>query len=94
MRELFAAFLTLVLAASGATPALESGATIGLVVLVIAAVATLAVLAHLVHIDASGSGAQIRPDGASGIATPPAQSDPDAAGHSRPRAPGFAASAA
>mgnify|MGYP003679037604 FL=1 len=94
MRELFAAFLGLVLLASGVTPALDSGATIGLVVIMIAAVATLATLAHLVRLDASGPGTHIRPDGSIGIATTPAQSDPDAAGHSRPRAPGLAASAA
>ncbi|MDO8384233.1 MAG: DUF6412 domain-containing protein [Microbacterium sp.] len=94
MRKLFAAFLGLVLLASGATPALDSGATLGLVVIVIAAVATLAVLAQLVRPDTSGAGANIRAEGSIGIATPPAQSDPDAAGHSRPRAPGFAASAA
>ena len=94
MRELFAAFLGLVLLASGVTPALDSGATIGLVVVVIAAVATLAALAHLVRLDASAAGTHIRADGSIGIATPPTQSDPDAAGHSRPRAPGFAAPAA
>ena len=94
MRAVFAAFLGLVLLASGVTPALESGATVGLVVVVIAAVAALAALAHLVRLDASGSSTHIRPDGSIGIATPPAQSDPDAAGHARPRAPGFAASAA
>ncbi|WP_396641699.1 DUF6412 domain-containing protein [Microbacterium sp.] len=94
MRELFAAFIGLVLLASGVAPALDSGATIGLVALVIAAVATLAALAHLVRLDASAPGTHIRPDGSIGIATPPAQSDPDAAGHSRPRAPGIAASAA
>ncbi len=94
MRELCSALLTLVLVAAGATSTLESGATIGLVVIVVAAVATLAVLAHLVRLHASGSGTRIDPDGSLGIATPPAQSDPDAAGHSRPRAPGIAASAA
>lgn len=94
MRELCSAVLTLVLVAVGATSALESGATIGLVVIVIAAVATLAVLAHLVRLQASGSGTGIDPDGSLGMATLPAQSDPDAAGHSRPRAPGIAASAA
>ena len=94
MRGLFAAVLTLVLVASGVTPALESSATIGLVVVVIAAVAALAALAHLVRLDASAPGPRIRPDGALGNATPPTQSDPDAAGHSRPRAPAIANSAA
>jgi hypothetical protein len=94
MRELFAAFLTVVLVASGVTPTLDSGATIGLVVVVIAAVAALATLAHLVRLDASAPGAHIRRHGAIGIATAPTQSDPDAAGHPRPRAPGIAAPAA
>lgn len=94
MRELAAAFLGIVLLASGAAPALESGATIGLVVLVISAVAALAVLAHLVRLEASAGSAHIRPDGSIGVASRPAQSDPDAAGHARPRAPGIAASAA
>ena len=94
MREFFAAFLTLALVTLGVTPTLDSGATIGLVVIVIAAVATLAALAHLVRLDASEPGAHIRAEGSIGIATPPTQSDPDAAGHTRPRAPGFAASAA
>lgn len=94
MRELFAALLGLVLLASGVTPALESGATIGVVVLVISAVAALAVLTRLVRLDASAPSAHIRPDGSIGIASRPTQSDPDAAGHARPRAPGLAVSAA
>lgn len=94
MRELFAAFVTLLLVASGPTSALDSGATIGLVVVLITAVATIATLAQLARLDASGPDAHIRPDGSIGIATPPAQSDPDAAGHARPRAPGIAAPAA
>ncbi len=94
MRKLVAALLGLVLLASGATSALESGATIGLVVLVLSAVAALAVLAHLARLDASAPSTPIRPDGSIGIASPPTQSDPDAAGHARPRAPGLAVSAA
>ena len=94
MRELFAAFLGLILLASGATFAVQSGATIGLVVIVIAAIATLAVLARLMRLDASGSDIGIDPDGSLGVAAPPAQSDPDAAGHARPRAPGIAAQVA
>lgn len=94
MRELFAAFVALVLLASGATSAGESGATIGLVVIVIAAIATLAVIARLMRLDASGSDTGIDPEGSLGVAAPPAQSDPDAAGHARPRAPGVAATVA
>lgn len=94
MRELVAAFLGLVLLASGVDPALDSGATLGFVVIVVAVVAALAVLAHLFRVDASAGSAQIRPHGSIGIAARPAQSDPDAAGHARPRAPGLAAPAA
>jgi hypothetical protein len=72
--------------------ALEPGA-LGLAVAVLAAVVVLAVvLAVAAPACAARSGPH--PRRAIDRSAPLSQSDPDAAGHPRPRAPGFAASAA
>ena len=58
------------------------------------AVAVVAFTFTLVDLPASAVGSSPHPHRAIDVSVQLAQSHPDAAGHSRPRAPGFAASAA
>lgn len=87
------AVLQLLLAVLGAAAAPDSGfAAVAAAALV--ALAVVAVALHAVGIRAGGGRSSAHPHTSIDVSAPLSQSDPDAAGHARPRAPGLAASAA
>ena len=87
--------LHLLLAALGPIAGSEvpSLGALGVAVAVVSAVAVLASVLML-SLPSDGPVSPVHPARAIDISSPLSQSDPDASGHSRPRAPGFAASAA
>jgi hypothetical protein len=68
---------------------LSEGSALTVVVLLVAALIVVAASA-LLGVRAPHD-ASVHPRRGIGVSSPLAQSDPDAAGHARPRAPGFAA---
>ncbi len=95
MFESLNAALHLVLATAhlAAAPDLTTVGAIGIALALVAA--TLVVAAILVvAVPATSNSSPAHPARAIDVSSPLAQSDPDASGHPRPRAPGLAASAA
>lgn len=74
--------------------ALRDPSALALAAAAIAVVAVLVLAVALVVAPPSAAGRSPHPLRAIGVSVLPSQSDPDAAGHPRPRAPGIAASAA
>lgn len=93
MLESAGTLLRLLLSVLGATTATESTA-LALAAAALATVALLALALCAVELPASAIGSLPHPRRAIDVSTLLAQSDPDAPGHPRPRAPGLAASAA
>lgn len=92
MIEAVASFLQVLLSASGAIVGPDMGAaTIWAVML---AAAVLVVILFAAGLTRSAQEARDRPAGAIDVSVAVTQSDPDAAGHPRARAPGIALSAA
>jgi hypothetical protein len=75
------------------TSELASTGALGMTIALVSAVALLVSLLTLLLPSANRT-SPAHPARAIDISIPLAQSDPDASGHARPRAPGFAASAA
>lgn len=93
MIESIAAVLHLLLSSLGVATATDpSSAVIASVAII--ALAVIAVALHARWLPGTPAPAASAPRRVIGVSVLLAQSDPDAAGHSRPRAPGFAASAA
>jgi len=92
MTDASASFLQILLSALGVGAGLESG-SLAIFAAVLAA-AVLVALVHAVVVPRSGRAPLGRPRRAIDVSAPLLQSDPDADGHSRSRAPGCAASAA
>jgi hypothetical protein len=78
---------------TGALPLADAGAVSVTVVLLLAAALIVAVVAST-RGDIGRSSTGAHPRRGIDVSTPLAQSDPDAAGHPRPRAPGIVATAA
>lgn len=93
MIESFGVVLRLLLDVLGAAAAREPSA-LAFAAAAIAAVALLALTLALVELPASAVGSSPHPRRAIDVSVQLTQSHPDAPGHARPRAPGFAASAA
>jgi hypothetical protein len=97
MAEAVGALLHLILSSSGLAGAATAAATPGAVTLfatVALATAWAIVLLHGIAGPPSASTALTRPSAAIDVSAMLPQSDPDASGHPRSRAPGHAASAA
>jgi hypothetical protein len=93
MIESFGVVLRLLLEVFGATAIPHAGAA-AFAILAVTAVAVLAVMLTAFGGAWHARGTPPTPERAIDVSTRLAQSHPDAPGHSRPRAPGFAASAA
>ncbi|WP_438354012.1 DUF6412 domain-containing protein [Microbacterium sp. CJ88] len=92
MGEHLPSWLSLLLTLLGAAAPADPGAW-GLAVALVAAVVVMAALVA-VPLPHPSSAAGPHPRRAMDLSSPLTQSDPDASGHPRPRAPGVAASAA
>jgi Family of unknown function (DUF6412) len=93
MTESIGLVLRLLLEILGATAVREPSA-IAFAAAAVAAVAVMAVALACVDVPSAAVGSSPHPLRAIGTSVQLTQSHPDAPGHSRPRAPGFAASAA
>lgn len=89
MLSAIAAALHVLLAVTAPEPGLVAFAAVA-----IAALAVVALAGHTVGLPATSGRSVAHPRRSIDASAPLAQSDPDAAGHARPRAPGHAASAA
>jgi Family of unknown function (DUF6412) len=92
MIDVIGAIVRLLLAALGVTSA-TSASSLSVCAVLLAAALVIA-LVHSVHGPLSPRASLRRADGAIDVSVLLCQSDPDAAGHPRSRAPGLAASAA
>jgi hypothetical protein len=92
MSDAVGTFVQLLLASLGLIAGVESGSAA--IIAVVVAAAVIVVLVHALVLPASARAALSYPSRAIDVSAPLSQSDPDAAGHPRSRAPGFAASAA
>ena len=92
MTESLGVLLRLLLEVFGAVAVREPSALV--FAAAVAAIAIVALTAVLLDLPASAVGSSPHPRRAIDVSVQPSQSDPDAPGHSRPRAPGVAASAA
>lgn len=93
MTESIGVVLRLLLEILGAAAVREPSA-IAFAIAAVAAVAVVALSLAGVDVPASAVGSSPHPQRAIDVSVQPTQSHPDAPGHSRPRAPGCAASAA
>jgi hypothetical protein len=93
MTDAIGALLHVLLASAGLIAGLEPGTVTVFAVVVVAAALFVAVM-HGATLPQSARGSLARPRRAIDDSAPLSQSDPDAAGHPRSRAPGYAASAA
>ncbi len=93
MLESIGSLVRVLLAALGLVAVPEPSA-VALAVAAVAAVAVLALAAAILELPASAGRSAPHPRRAIDVGALLGQSHPDAAGHARPRAPGFAASAA
>lgn len=93
MSESIGVVLRLLLEVLGAT-ALPEPSALAFAAAAVAAVALVALALARVDLPASAVGSSAHPERAIDVSVQLAQSDPDAPGHARPRAPGLAASAA
>src|SRR5687767_11367673 len=89
MMDAVGTLVQLLFASLGLIAGIESGST-AIVVAVVAA-AVIVVLVHAIALPRSARASLSRPSGSIDVSAPLSQSDPDAAGHPRSRAPGFAA---
>jgi hypothetical protein len=87
--------LQLVLSTLGMLTSSDVG-TLGALGVALALVSGAVLLASMIALDvpAGGASSPVHPARAIDLSSPLSQSDPDAAGHPRPRAPGIAATAA
>ena len=85
--------LAFLLASAGALQTGHPGIAVAIAVATVA-IAVLTLVRHALPGSARAQRSLSRPRRSIGISVPLSQSDPAAPGHSRPRAPGFAASAA
>jgi len=92
MIDAVGSLLQVLFASLGAMVGIESSSLAVIVVAVAAAV--IVVFLHAIALPRSARASLSHPSSAIDVSAPLSQSDPDAAGHPRSRAPGFAASAA
>ena len=92
MSDSLGILLRLLLEVFGAVAVREPSALV--LAAALAAIAIVVLTAAAVELPASAVGSSPHPRRAIDVSVRPAQSDPDAPGHSRPRAPGIGASAA
>ena len=87
------ALLQLLFAVLGVAQAPDSGLA-ALAVVAVAAIAVAAIALHMAGLPLLSGRSTAHPRTSIDVSAPLDQSDPDAAGHTRPRAPGLAAQAA
>ncbi|MCR2762457.1 DUF6412 domain-containing protein [Microbacterium sp. zg.B48] len=94
MADMIGSFLQVLLTSLGLLAAGSDPAAVTVAVAVISAAALILTVVLAITLPRSVSASLARPRRTADVSAPMSQSDPDAAGHPRSRAPGLAASAA